>query len=212
MEDVGRDAPPLSGRTTVARLPYLSPDDLPGSERELLDRPINLFRALAHSPDGLRPLQAMGEWIRHGSRLDPRLRELAILQVAWCSVSAYAFSHHVLIARQNGVTDRDIDDSVADAQGQPNGLHEDVRCVLQAARELAADTTLADDTWRRLEKCLDNEQLVDLVLVITYYAQVVRVLGALRIDVEDEFSSALERFPLPLGGEAPVDTPGHRPR
>src|SRR5690606_11222739 len=65
----------------VARLPYLDREDLPEEHRPLLDRPINLFRGLAHNPDVLRWMEGIGRWIRFESRVDPRLREMAILQV-----------------------------------------------------------------------------------------------------------------------------------
>ena len=64
--------------------------------------------ALVHSPDGLRSSCALGHFIRHNSRLDPRLRELAILQVGYLERSAYEYSHHVEIGRDFGVSDDDI--------------------------------------------------------------------------------------------------------
>ena len=65
----------------MARVPYLDKSDLAPENQELLARNITLHRALAHSPNGLRAFGGLGTFIRHKSRLDPRLRELAILQV-----------------------------------------------------------------------------------------------------------------------------------
>src|SRR4051794_10909103 len=53
-------------------------------------------------------LQRIGGYIRFKSKLDPRLRELAILQVGWMEKSEYEFTHHVKIGREFGVTDDDI--------------------------------------------------------------------------------------------------------
>ena len=66
----------------MARVPYLDRKDVKPEHQDLLARNINLYRALVHSPDGLRSFSALGHFIRHTSRLDPRLRELAILQVS----------------------------------------------------------------------------------------------------------------------------------
>ena len=59
----------------MARLPYLDRADVKPEHQDLLTRNINLYRALVHSPDGLRTFSALGHFIRHTSRLDPRLRE-----------------------------------------------------------------------------------------------------------------------------------------
>ena len=49
----------------------------------------------------------MGGVIRYKSKLDPRLRERAILQVGWMEKSEYEFTHHVKIGKEFGVTDED---------------------------------------------------------------------------------------------------------
>ena len=59
----------------MARAPYLDRSDLSPSTRICWTRNINLYRALVHSPDGGRSFSALGHFIRHTSRLDPRLRE-----------------------------------------------------------------------------------------------------------------------------------------
>src|SRR4051812_47110191 len=120
----------------MARVPYLSESDLSDEDRPLLARPINLFRALANSPGGLRQHFNMGEWIRFGCELDPRLRELAILQVGYLTANAYEFSHHVEISRRFGVTDDDIEGLRAFHDGRPSDLGELERLVLTAAREM----------------------------------------------------------------------------
>jgi alkylhydroperoxidase family enzyme len=182
---------------TMAKVPYLSASDLSEKDRSLLDRPINLFRALAHSPGGLRAHSAMGEWIRWECELDPRLRELAILQVGYLTASAYEFSHHVHIGHDFGVTDEDVEALVAATEGRPHGLGELESAVLSAARELTTDRRVTPETWEILGRHLDRGRLVDLVEIIAFYNGVVRVLGALEIDVEPEYQSYLDRFPLP---------------
>ena len=92
----------------MARVPYLDRKDVKPEHQDLLARGINLYRALVHSPDGLRSFSALGHFIRHTSRLDPRLRERAILQVGYLARSPYEYSHHVEIGRDFGVSDDDI--------------------------------------------------------------------------------------------------------
>ena len=92
----------------MARLPYLDAADLAAEHRDLLDSPINLRRALAHSPGALQGFIALALYLRHDSPLDPRLRELAIIQVGYVSGAAYEYGHHIEIGARVGVTDDDL--------------------------------------------------------------------------------------------------------
>jgi alkylhydroperoxidase family enzyme len=181
----------------MALVPYLSESDLAENDRALLSRPINLFRALANSPDALRQHSAFGSWIRHECELDPRLRELAILQVGYLTASPYEWSHHIKIGHDFGVSDEDVAALIADTAGQEHGLGELESAVLAAARQITTDMRMADETWAFLHERLGKARLVDLVMVISFYNAVVRILGTLQIDVEPDYTRYLDAFPLP---------------
>jgi alkylhydroperoxidase family enzyme len=182
----------------MARIPYREPDDLAPGDRDLLQRPIALFKALVNSPNGLRAFSTLGGFIRHKSRLDPRLRELAILQVGWLARAPYEWSHHVKLGREFGVSDADIRALVEETEGRPTTLDEPARLVLRAAREMTRDGEASEATFAALARHLDTERLVDLVITISFYNAVVRVLATLRIDVEEEYLAYLREFPLPV--------------
>ena len=63
---------------------------------------------MVHSPNAARAFQGLGGFIRHKSRLDPRLREIAILAVGWITQAPYEWSHHVKIGQEFGVSEDDI--------------------------------------------------------------------------------------------------------
>lgn len=181
----------------MARIPYLEKADLAPEHQDLLARDITLYKALAHSPGAARAFHGMGRYIRFESRLDPRLRELAILQVGWLTRSAYEFSHHVKIGRDFGVSDDDIRRMIMETDGFMSGLEPLARAVLRAAREMTGGLEISDATFAELRAHLDAERLTDLVLTIAFYNAVVRYLGAMRIDVEPEYRQYLEEFPFP---------------
>ena len=181
----------------MARLPYLDRSDLAPADQDLLARNINLFRALTHSPNGARSFSALANFIRFESKLDPRLRELAILQVGYLTRSPYEFSHHVKIGRDFGVSDDDIRAIAAETEGRDSGLDSLAKLVLKAAREMTAGLAASEQTFAALREKLGAERVTDLVLVIAFYNAVVRVLATLDIDVEDEYQPYLEQFPLP---------------
>jgi alkylhydroperoxidase family enzyme len=181
----------------MARVPYLEPSDLAPEDQDLLKRPIWLFKALVNSPKAARAFSGLGGYIRYGSKLDPRLRELAILQVGWLARSPYEWSHHVKLGHDFGVSDDDVQALIDDTAGKPTSLDAMSKLVLKAAREMTVDGAMTGPTFTTLQSQLGNEQVVDLTLTIGFYNAVVRVLGTLQIDVEPEYQPYLERFPFP---------------
>ena len=180
----------------MARVPYLDQTDLAAEHKDLLARNINLFRAMVHSPNGARAFHGLGEFIRHTSRLDPRLRELAILQVGYLTKSVYEYTHHIKIGRGFGVTDDDLRALAEETAGRPSKLEPLAKTVLRAAREMTAGFAIADDTFAALQKALDYERLTDLVLTIAFYNAVVRFLATMQIDNEPEYQQLLADFPF----------------
>src|ERR1700721_2022987 len=134
----------------MARVPYLDVADLSTENQDLLKRPIALVRALGDSPNAARAFNGMGQFIRYGSKLDPRLRELAILQVGWLACSAYEWSHHVKIGHDFGVTDEEITALIDDTAGKPVKLDVMAKTVLLAAREMTRDGAMSDRTFTTL--------------------------------------------------------------
>ena len=181
----------------MARLPYLDENDLADDDKEIVKRPINLNRALAHSPDAARKFGGLGNYIRFGSSLDPRLREMAILQVGYLTKSPYEYSHHLKIGRDFGVAEADVLAIETETKGGNSGLSELDRSVLRGAREMTERMQVSDDTYAVWTEHLSEAHIVDLVMVIAFYNGVVRLLGALEIDVEPEYAAELEKHPLP---------------
>jgi alkylhydroperoxidase family enzyme len=181
----------------MARLPYLDKADLPPEHQDLLARNINLHRLLVHSPAATRAWHTFAHFIRHESQLDPRLRELAILQIGYLERSPYEYSHHIKIGREFGVSDDDIRAIAEETEGRPTTLEPLGKALLRAAREMTHGLAISDRTFQELRQSLDNERLTDLVLTIAFYNSVIRILATLQIDVEDDYKQYLDEFPLP---------------
>jgi alkylhydroperoxidase family enzyme len=181
----------------MARLPYLDRSDLLPEHQDLLARNLNLYRVLAHSPRAARSLNTLARFIRDGSRLDPRLRELAILQVSYLARSAWGYSHHVRIGREVGVSDEEIRAVADETDGRPTTLDPLTKEVLRAAREMTLDLVVSDATFAALRQGLDNERLTDLVVTISFYNGLVRLLATMQVDVEEDYLPYLDEFPLP---------------
>jgi alkylhydroperoxidase family enzyme len=180
----------------MARLPYLDVTDLAPEDKHLLKRNINLLRLMSHSPKGATAFHTMGQYIRHHSPLNPRLREMAILQVGYLTRSVYEYTHHIKISRDFGVTDEDIRAIAAETKGVSTHLDQLSQTVLRAAREMTQGHAATNATFAILKSHLDNETLTDLVLIISFYNAVVRFLETMQIDNEPEYQALLADFPF----------------
>ena len=131
----------------MARVRYNDPEDLPEADREILKRRINLHRALSNSVGGTRAFSGLGQWIRFKAKLDPRLREMAILQVGYLTKNAYEYSHHLKIGRDFGVADDDVVAIETETAGGDSGLPALDRAVLRGTREMTKQTKVSNDTY-----------------------------------------------------------------
>lgn len=180
----------------MARLPYLNASDLAPEHQHLLKRNINLLRLMSHSPKGATAFHTMGQYIRFDSPLNPRLREMAILQIGYMTRSVYEYTHHIKISRDFGVSDDDIRAIAAETAGRESGLDALTSHVLRAAREMTTDLAASEGTFAALKAELDTESLTDLVLIISFYNAVIRFLATMQIDNEPEYQALLADFPF----------------
>jgi alkylhydroperoxidase family enzyme len=180
----------------MARLPYLEADQVAPEYRDMLKRNTNLHKLLVNSPDMARAFNGVGSYIRFKSKLDPRLRELAILQVGWLEQSEYEFTHHVKIGKEFGVTDEDIRGLIAETDGRPSELEPLAKAILKGAREMVRELAMSDATFAEIRQHLSDEHMTDLVLTIAFYCAVVRVLATMQIDNEPYYKEVLQQYPL----------------
>jgi alkylhydroperoxidase family enzyme len=182
----------------MARLPYLSHSDLAESDHDLISSGFNLQRLLVHSPGGARAFGRLGHYLRNKSELNPRLRELAILQVGYVARASYEYAHHIEIGMAAGVSEADIFAMEKETSGESGGLDEVSTAVLRLARAMAEDRPLDEPTFQLLESALGRPNLIDLVIGIAIYCGVVRKLRVFEIDLEAAYEKYLSKYPLPI--------------
>jgi 4-carboxymuconolactone decarboxylase len=175
----------------MARLTYLTQDQLPVHERQLFDeiharfgRLNNIFRVLAHHPVLLRQVIECGVALRHETRLNSVLRELAILTVGRLTRCAYESTHHGALALRIGVRPEQIERLAAWERDPAFTAQE--RAVIRYAAEATQQVAVAAATFEALRGFLDEQQLLELVLNVAFYNMIVRVLGPLEVELEPD--------------------------
>ena len=186
----------------MARLPYISREELPPDKRHIYDRIAETrrggdkngeiprpFQLLLNSPEAAGAVGGLGEYLRFKSSLDPVIRETAILSTARQLNSQYEWAHHEPIARQVGVRDQVIE-SIRSGRA-PMGLPAKEGVFAQAAKELVDKGTLNERTFQAVLHLLGPEHTVDLVVLVGYYSMLARTLDALGVELEADMEPGL---------------------
>lgn len=178
----------------MARVRYLDKQDLPEDARWLFERLEagrgsvgNVFRTLAHHPQGLRGFMVLGTAILERSTLDPGLRELAIVRAGQLCGAAYEVAHHEAIARRVGVPEEKLTHL---AHWDHTELFTpEERAVIRYAETMTRDVTVPDELFARVQAFLTERQVVELTLTVAYYNLVSRFLVALQVELEPDFEA-----------------------
>lgn len=171
----------------MARLPYPDPETAPEPVREALAAvpPLNIFRMLSHAETAFRPFLRFGAAILGRLELDPKLRELAILQVAADAEARYEWVQHAAIARDVGVSDEQIAAVERGDIATDKSLGEVERAVLAFASEVVAGPRVGDATFEAVSEHLSPREIVELLLTIGEYLMLARVMTTLELELDE---------------------------
>ncbi len=166
-------------------IPPFDPSTGCAAVRETLEAlpDLGLFRVVAHAQTAFGPWLALGGAVLATLELDPRLRELAILQVACQEGSDYEWSQHEVIAEHLGVPAVQI---AALRRGDLTAaaFDETERLVLRAVAELGCPGGAGKDTVVALLAALGARAAVELVLVVGHYTTIARLIDSFAVSVD----------------------------
>jgi 4-carboxymuconolactone decarboxylase len=162
----------------MALLPY-------GSEESVRNAPVklNVGRMIGNSQAAAKPFARMANALVMKTKLDPKLREIAILRTAKVSRSVYEWTQHVPMARHVGVTDAQI--AAMDNWQGASCFNDLEKTVLRFSDEVAANVKGSRETLEALKKHLDATEIVELILSIGFWGMVARLLETTEVDLEE---------------------------
>jgi alkylhydroperoxidase family enzyme len=141
----------------------------------------NALSTFAHHPALAKAFLRFNVHLLMSSTLPTRIRELAILRIAHRRECAYEWSHHVNMAKDEGITDQQID-----ALRRGEAADEFDRTVLVAVDELDEKSQLSDETWAALGERLNDQQRMDFVFTVGCYALLAMAFNTFGIQLEHD--------------------------
>ena len=111
---------------------------------------LTIFQVLLNHPQLARAVNdLLATMLWHGD-LDPRLRELVIMRIAWLTACDYEWTQHWRVASRLGVTADDLV-GVRDWLGY-DGFGSTERAVLAATDDVVRDGAVSADSWAACER------------------------------------------------------------
>jgi len=176
----------ILGEPTMPRLEPLDPAAAPPKAAEVLPKMagLNIFRVMAHG-DGLLPaFSRFGGYLLSRTRLDPHLREIAIIRVGVLSGASYEVHQHMRIGRDLGMREALLA-AIHDGPAAP-ALTEIERQVMALTDDIVAHVRASDATYDPLAAHLSAQEMQELVVTIGFYMLVSRFLETFDVEIEPE--------------------------
>ena len=144
----------------------------------------NIFRTLANHPSLAKRWMVFANHILFKSELSARDRELVILRIGWLCQAAYEWGQHVIIGKNAGLSDEEIE---AIKQGADASCWNDLeKLLLNATDELHSDAFISDVTWQGLSQSYNEQQMMDLVFTVGQYNLVSMALNSFGVQLDDD--------------------------
>lgn len=180
----------------MARVPYRRREDA-GDDTAIFDRleaerrmpTPNVFLAMTHAPEQLDGLLTYAGALRRAVELGARRRELVILAIAHLKGSAYIALHHENDALAAGMSPEQVA-GVPDVDRHRELFDDEERAILAIGRALATDGEVPNEAWAAAARTMTHQQLVQLVLTGSWYANGVLITKVLGIDLEDDYTNS----------------------
>lgn len=163
------------------------------SDRPDAPRMPNVLGTLLRHPALAGPWLTYNDVLLRKGALDPRLRELAILRVAWETASEYEWLQHVRLAGGLGIGEAEIE--ALAGRGTWDWPPVDA-LVLEATGELLDSYVIGDETWRRLREHFDETQMMELVFVVGSYTCLAMAFKSFGVALDPDLVDL--RAPRPL--------------
>jgi 4-carboxymuconolactone decarboxylase len=149
---------------------------------------MNLWKMAAHSPSTLPQLIRTGNALLTKTRLNPQLREMAILRTAELLDCEYERIAHSAFGREIGISEDKIK-GIKDWH-KSTSFSEIERAMFAFTDEVATKGKVTDKTFANLAKYLNDGMMVELATTIGFYGMLARILLPFEVDPDEQAPTA----------------------
>jgi alkylhydroperoxidase family enzyme len=187
LEPVTRDQWDEAAETAIrAAMPAVAAERFlaPGPDAPRLT---NGIASMLHHPRLAERFLAFNGQLLWDPVLEPRLRELAVLRVAYRTRSTYEWVQHVKLSQRYDVTVAEVD---AIAAGTYESFTPLESSLLRATDQLLDGYRIDDATWARLAGELDEKTLLEVIFVVGTYTALAMVFNGIGIELDPDLDPA----------------------
>jgi 4-carboxymuconolactone decarboxylase len=147
----------------------------------------HVLTTFAQHPALTQPFLIFNRHLLTTSLVPVRLRQIAILRVAWTRRATYMWASHLRTSLRLGLSAADF---AAVQQGAAvTHWSEAERSVLNAVDQLCERSDLDDEHWNALAVHLDRRQIMDFLFTVGTYVMLALAFNAMRIQREPELEA-----------------------
>ncbi len=157
---------------------------------------IHFYRLLLNSPQSARVENEINDRILWEGRLTvrpeaTRLRELAIMRVAWVTGSEYLWAHHFAPTVDVDLPGKRPSDVLGVREGAEHaGFGPAERAVMRAVDEMVRDDVISEGTLGELRELLDNDgEVVEICYVIAIWRALTTLMATFRVPLEPGYQA-----------------------
>lgn len=167
------------------RIPYPERESLSPEIRAMVESfPMNVFRMAANAPASLKGLMELAQSVLFYNEFDPRKREIAVLRVAHVTRAIYEWTHHVTLAKNYNVTDKEIE--IIRSEEPVKSLDEESNLLCRVADEISRDVKLSDEALTQILKRYGTRGATELILCVSYFNFLSRFLESTGVELENK--------------------------
>jgi alkylhydroperoxidase family enzyme len=133
--------------------------------------------------------------LQPGRKLDPKLRELAILRTGIVGDSKFEYSQHMKVARMVGVPEEKL--AAVKGWTTSNVFSPVERAVMAATDEILSRNLVEDATFAALQQQLSDPEILELFVVIGLWRMHGLIVRALHLEYDNDTTARMQEVPAP---------------
>lgn len=144
---------------------------------------LNVFTTLAHVPELMRRVNALGGYFMVHGEIPLRERELVILRTAARARSDYELGQHRWIAATQARLSQPEIEAAIDTDSEFAWPSDD-QALLEFTDELLLTDTVSDRIWGRVGESLSDHQRIELLVLVGFYRLLAGFLNGVGVELD----------------------------